>query len=376
MWQTTVRQYVLEPCLPPPVVRLIRETWDPYLSSILGHDEGTVTLLVQALVLLFSTRLLLLGLRNWQRRATGPSYASATTAIREPQDGGDDDEDDGIVAVDSATRYFSTTAIRLLLLTNKKTSTTTTSTGVVLLCGPPNAGKTTLFTQLLLSSSSTTTTTTSSSSSSSSSPNKKPLLSTVTSLKANVALFGSNKNVCLIDWPGHAAAMAATNGGSFVLTDPTLSQIWSSSSSTTRSSRPLRLVLVLDATQPVQSAAAILYQLWHAAASTSSSTTRRSNPILRIFVACHKSDLPKAKNVKRLQLQLRTELEKLLAVQQPDWWPGKATATYEVTVNDQGCLLPGQVVQWYFSATSSTSLLLLPDDELLQFCQTGQWPVV
>ncbi|KAL7577090.1 hypothetical protein ACA910_019696 [Epithemia clementina (nom. ined.)] len=105
MWQTTVRQYVLEPCLSPPIVRAIRETWDPYLSSIVGRDEGTVTLLVEALAWLFLTRLLLLWLRNRQR-ATGPRF---TTAIREPQDGNDDDDNDGIVAVDSATRYFSTT---------------------------------------------------------------------------------------------------------------------------------------------------------------------------------------------------------------------------------------------------------------------------
>jgi signal recognition particle receptor subunit beta len=80
------------------------------------------------------------------------------------------------------------------------------------------------------------------------------------------------------------------------------------------------IVLVLDTTQPVASVADVLYQLLAHA--------NKTNQVLDIFVACHKMDAPNAKNWRRIKIQLRAELERLLKVRSMEendvWWtPGK-----------------------------------------------------
>ena len=118
-----------------------------------------------------------------------------------------------------------------------------------------------------------------------------------------------------IDYPGHAS-----------LYDTSLLQILTPTTTTTTphqkrkstlSPPPLRIVLVVDATQPVTTAAELLFQLFtilyeahgiHGPTLTNPSIP--SKPC--IFVACHKKDIHKAKNEKRIKIQIRTELERLI----------------------------------------------------------------
>lgn len=150
----------------------------------------------------------------------------------------------------------------------------------ILLCGPPGAGKTRLLYQLL----------------------KTPNVSTVTSLRANVEI---SQKIRFMDYPGHASLRSAQ-----------FLQFLKESNG---------VVLVLDTTQPVASVADVLYQLLEHAHNNKSMK-------LQVFVACHKSDKPNAKNWRRIKIQLRTELERLLKVRSAEmdssvenlWWtPGK-----------------------------------------------------
>ena len=88
-----------------------------------------------------------------------------------------------------------------------------------------------------------------------------------------------------MDYPGHAALSA--------LPSETLSSS--------------RILLLLDATLPAASAAEIFLQLL---LETSQKPT--------VLVLCHQSDKPGAKNAKRLRLQLRTEVERLLKTTHAD----------------------------------------------------------
>jgi Signal recognition particle receptor beta subunit len=243
----------------------------------------------------------------------------------------------------------------------------------VLLCGPRNSGKTCLFYQLALGVS--------------------DLLPTVTSIKANVAVVSNNgmltssksdddkenenissstsrmpPRIRYVDWPGHAP-----------LSDPVLEKsVWNKASSTTTStinedSPLLRIVLVLDATQPVAAAAETLYELWSragAAAAAQQSQSRKN--CVCIFCACHKKDLSKAKNSMRIKIQMRTELQRILSVQKPSWW--------KTTTNDPGTLLDLNDLPYcklHFASTSSTSQQPQQEpgmNELAIFCQTGQLP--
>ena len=304
----------------------MRETWDPFLEPWVGHDQGTVTVLVQGLVLMVVTRFLLWLLAQLTNKKKKSAIVRSSDSAN--TQGGDDDDDDDWL--DRETQYLSSSAMRLLKQPSHHFD------GTVLLCGPAQAGKTSLLIQLLTNAkakqSSNDTTNT-----------KRPL--TVTSLKANVAVAAANgqyNKVRYIDWPGHASK-SVTAGGSFLESNPALYQLYQTCPN-------LRIVLVLDATQSVKDAAAILYQVWNTYSSHPPSSSHQ--PCTTIVVACHKSDTKKAKNVRRLQLQLRTELEKLLAVQQPEWWPGNATGSYEL---DNSTVLPPGRVQWQFVATSCFS---------------------
>lgn len=153
-------------------------------------------------------------------------------------------------------------------------------TSTILLCGPPNAGKTRLFYHLCFGQTN---------------------VPTVTSLRANVEV--SSEKIRFMDYPGHAS-----------LQSPQFLDVLDTSKG---------IVLVLDTTQPVASVADVLYQLL--------SHADKTNQVLDIFVACHKSDAPGSKNWRRIKIQLRTELERLLKVRSMEldstedlWWtPGK-----------------------------------------------------
>ncbi len=184
----------------------------------------------------------------------------------------------------------------------------------VLLMGPSGSGKTRLYYQLTLGPES----------------NQVP---TVASIKANVgyAAARDHSTIRYVDWPGYSS-----------LDDKLLKSIVAETD---------RVILVLDASQPVGSAADILYYLCN-------DKKRR-----KVFLACHKNDLSKAKNWRRMKIQLRTELERLLSVRKNEdtWWPsGKA-----LELDD----LPS--VQLHFASTSCESRL---PSELTNFCETGVLP--
>jgi signal recognition particle receptor subunit beta len=156
----------------------------------------------------------------------------------------------------------------------------------LLLCGPSNAGKTRLFYELC---------------------HNRSNVPTLTSMKMNVDV--SDDGIRFMDYPGHRSALGT-------LVESLLKE-------NSHSSR-IHIVLVLDSSQPVQSAADILFQLLHVAHSF----PRR----ISVFVACHKCDLSNAKNHKRIRIQLRTELERMLKLasttssgddddQHDLWWP-------------------------------------------------------
>jgi hypothetical protein len=141
----------------------------------------------------------------------------------------------------------------------------------VLICGPPLSGKTRLFYHLLCGEN----------------------YDTVSSLEANAAVVGGARYV---DWPGARKILGPAGLGP-VLRSPNL-----------------RVAVVADSTQPVAGAADVLNQLfshYHGSSLKSKSKLSAADPV-PVLVMCHKSDLPGAKNAKRIQLQLRGELERLL----------------------------------------------------------------
>jgi signal recognition particle receptor subunit beta len=148
----------------------------------------------------------------------------------------------------------------------------------VLICGPSLSGKTRLFYHLLYGDN----------------------VDTVASLAANVAVVDRTR---YMDFPGTSKLGSAQ-------LEPVLK------------GRP-RIVLVLDSTQPVAGAADCLHQLFSyyhsnsgklgSRSNQSSSSSQRQEPLVpTILILCHKSDLPTAKSAKRIQLQLRGELERLI----------------------------------------------------------------
>lgn len=186
----------------------------------------------------------------------------------------------------------------------------------VLLCGPMESGKTRLFYQLCHGSTT---------------------MPTVMSLRANV---GVSHSIRYMDWPGYGS-----------LKDPNLVPVM-------KAAHP-RIVLVLDATQSVSSAADCLDELLTVAQQYYST----KNP-LAIFVACHKNDLSKAKNAKRVRLQMRTELERLLKSRGDSitWW---SAGGEQLELDDL------KFVKLSFCATSCEGVA---SPELVVFCQSGKLP--
>lgn len=153
----------------------------------------------------------------------------------------DDDEDADLLQQDS--RYFDAT---------------------VLFCGPSLAGKTTIWRYLA------------------SPGTKKRINTTVKSIKPNTSFVeDGDKTWRYLDTPGHW-------GASKLLSTIPLNSV-------------RKVILVLDATQPVNKATDYLYSI----------CKQRNNNGTKLLVACHKAKAPKAKNIRRLKLQLRSELERL-----------------------------------------------------------------
>jgi len=191
----------------------------------------------------------------------------------------------------------------------------------VLLCGPPGGGKTRLFYHLCTGDKNMT---------------------TLTSLKANVGISAKNSDrgdkdtVRYLDWPGHAP-----------LDDSALDGVWKAPSN------QVRVILVLDATQPVAAAANTLYQIWELAVASKRPRT--------VLIACHKNDFPKAKNTKRVKIQLRTELERLVTTKKPEWW----STSREVELNSL------HELDLHFCSTTCENKGLTPMEA---YCRQGKLP--
>ena len=291
---------------------------------------------------------MVLSILTWIARRSGGARGKLGRAIAE------EDEDE----VDPARR--------LLFSTSGASGVNDQFQATVLLCGPVNAGKTCLFYELC---------------------HRESNLPTLMSLTANVGMSSGGKmkkqsekskdkgdendddeedcekSIRYVDWPGHARLDE---------TDSVLQAVFSNA----KSEQPLRIVLVLDATQPVSAAADVLYQVLSLAHQHNSNKQQRrnnkQNPTTTtpwpILVACHKKDFPKAKNAKRVKIQIRTELERLLKVKSTEenaenglWWP----ATQPLELEE----LP--FARLYFVATTCHGKGC---PEVRHFCTTGEFP--
>lgn len=305
-WQTTVREVYVEPLLPPPIIQSIR-TLDETINEYFGIPEATITTLLTIFVAwtLYQCIGWWMANSHHQRRAIKVNQKSK----------GDSDD------VNQQQRYDAT----------------------VLFTGPKNSGKTRLFYQFMQYYTANTNDVDVDQAITSSSSSSSPIL-TVMSLQTNIDYItvatntdsshtntgsgekgdeGNQQQVLrLIDYPGHASVYESTY---IEIITPTIQRTGNNkkvSSSAALSSVPLRIVLVVDATQPVTTAAELLFQLFtllHDAyinppnSHTKSKASQIPSQKPCIFVACHKKDiLKKAKNEKRIKIQIRTELERLI----------------------------------------------------------------
>mmetsp|Transcript_28687 Transcript_28687/g.78814 ORF Transcript_28687/g.78814 Transcript_28687/m.78814 type:complete len:266 (-) Transcript_28687:238-1035(-) len=156
-WQTTIRQQLLEPLLPPPAVAFVRDTADPLFAEWGLGTEGTVTLLTTLLAAYLTYTVLKLVLLSI---SSSNSSSGAVSAIVDDNDTAQQQRQ-----LQQQRRYHST----------------------VVLCGPAHAGKTRLFYQLCYPNTS---------------KSKQPVL-TLTSLQPNVGVNKDN-GVRYIDLPGHS----------------------------------------------------------------------------------------------------------------------------------------------------------------------------
>ena len=191
------------------------------------------------------------------------------------------------------------------------------SFSVVLLCGPSLAGKTSILYRLLQRDGS------------------NGVTETVRSVKGNTGfLDSSEKSIRILDTPGHWGAQK-------LLRVVGLQDVQ-------------RLVVVVDSTQPVAPAADYLYAIIKAKISDADSDSPN------VLIACHKSDHAKAKNARRIKLQLRSELIRL----------GKLDTDSETETGDQ--------VNW---EETMNNIPLCPSnisslEQLQDFCTTGKLPQI
>lgn len=186
----------------------------------------------------------------------------------------------------------------------------------VLLAGSQKSGKTRLFCQIAYGI---------------------PRQETVMSLKPNIATVNDIK---YIDWPGVASEF----------------------STDIRYQRNLRVIFVVDATQPARTAADKLFLLLNEILWPQYQKYKLKTPV---FVACHKNDLPKAKNEKRIKIQLRTEIERLVLARNDDdkvkWWDSEDRLELDNIA----------ICSFHFGSTTSESK---GAPELHDFCKTGEFP--
>jgi signal recognition particle receptor subunit beta len=188
---------------------------------------------------------------------------------------------------------------------NLKQSDRRSFDSTLLILGPSNAGKTSLFYNLVY-------------------PERPMPLGFVKSISSNIGYVeqDSSKTVWrYLDVPGHWGASKLV---SVVLQKETID----------------RMILVLDSTQPVSKAADYLYTL-----------CQQSN-ITPILICCHKAKAPKAKNFRRIKLNLRNELERL----------------DKLSANPIGKDWDKVLGHFEFCSSSIDPLLL---DDIRLFCQTG-----
>lgn len=248
LFQTKLREN-LTPFLPPPVIKAIQEI-DPRLEPIVGPEAS----LSIGGSLLFAWLLYRLAQVLFSSKSA-LGDGNRNSAIQE------DDRDKDILPSDAkASRTFDET---------------------VLLCGPSLAGKTSIFYGLIQGGNSD--------SSSSNNENNNAKMGTVRTIKSNTGfLENSEKVVRILDTPGHW-------GPEKLLGVVGLEDIE-------------RLVVVVDSSQPVPPAADYLYAVLK---STISADSNGSASTPTVLIACHKSDHTKAKNTRRIKLQLRSELIRL-----------------------------------------------------------------
>lgn len=247
MFQTAVRESIT-PYLPPPIIRAMRET-DPRLEAFVG-PEASISIFGSLLLAWILYRLL----SNISKTifSTSSLEGNKNTAIQE------DDRDKDILPSDAeASRPFD---------------------GTVLLCGPSLGGKTSLFYRLLQQQ-------------------QQQFMGTVRSIKSNtgfIEIVENNSTAVLriLDTPGHW-------GPQKLLRAVPLEEVQ-------------RLVVVVDSTQPVAPAADYLYAVLKSTIrkNENTSSSSGSNHCV-VLIACHKSNHAKAKNAKRIKLQLRSELIRL-----------------------------------------------------------------
>lgn len=154
---------------------------------------------------------------------------------------------------------------------------------------------------------------------------------TVMSIQSNVAILNG---IRYVDWPGCRTL------------EPTITDLIHNRH------QPLRVVLMVDATQPARSAAESLWQLLPHLAQ------RRGTTATPVLVACHKQDVPKARNEKRLRIQLRNELERLRGKEEPSWWPAEASSYEDFKF-------------WELSLEPTTLESVKGARDLAEWCRTG-----
>lgn len=259
LFQTTIRESIA-PYLPPPVIKAIREI-DPRLEPFFG-PEASVSIFGS--VFLSWCLFQILTKTIFSSGSSSLGGGNKNTAIQE------DDRDKDILPSDADTsRPFDET---------------------ILLCGPSLAGKTSLFYSLLQQHGG---------------KERTNSAGTVRSIKSNTGFLectpttdnAAGTTLRILDTPGHW-------GPQKLLRAVPLQDVQ-------------RVVVVIDSTQPVASAADYL----HAILKTSN---------LNVLIACHKSDHPKAKNSRRIKLQLRSELIRLSKLSEDS---GDTTYDWEEILN-------------------------------------------
>jgi signal recognition particle receptor subunit beta len=112
------------------------------------------------------------------------------------------------------------------------------------------------------------------------------------------------------------------------------------------------LVVVVDSSQPVAPAADYLY------ATLKSTISNGTDSTPSILIACHKSDHAKAKNARRIKLQLRSELIRLGKLDNGDQKEMDSPINWEETMN----------------AVPLCSSTVSDLKQLRNFCETGTPP--